>query len=442
MTAPLSVKQWIDTRRAATRMRADLCPWALNTEWVFTEDGLRHVSGGFFSIVGATQHWPGSPQDGIDRPMILQPDPGLLGFVVAPAPDGLHWLLQAKNEPGTTGYVQVGPAVQATQANYRRLHGGAPTQFLGLFANPENPPIMDTLHSEQGTQFITKSNRNAVLLAPAMFPPDHPDWLWVHASELRRALAQDYLINTDARSVIATAPWRLISSGAGPFAPHTTPRPAALESFAAAAHASHRTSRADIAPFLAGLNSATGAATLTRKPLAQLSGWTITDTGISSSDPIADTEIQNFDIEATSREVASWRQPLLRPKQDCVCALVFQLIDGRLKVFLRYAAEPGFMGRIEFGPSWQTGAANPPWLTERMADLSRTPLLAIHQSDEGGRFMQSIARYSLHLLDSPAPADPTTGIWADIGELEALCTRPMTLTNEARSAVSLLLSLA
>ena len=449
MTLPASVLPWISSRRAATSMRVEIRPWSRNSEWTFADGVLRHVTGGFFSIAGATQHWPGTSMDGVDRPMILQPEPGLLGFVVAPAPDGFHWLLQAKSEPGTTNYVQIGPSVQATQANYRRLHGGAPTQFLGLFANPRNPPVMDTLQSEQGTQFITKSNRNAVLLAAERFAPNHPDWSWVHAGDLRHALAQDYLINTDARSVIVTAPWRLISSGRGPFAPHSTPASAAIANFTAAARESHANSRADITAILARLNAAAGpgAATLTRKPLAQLTGWRITDTGISSDDDDADTEVRNYGIWASDREVPHWHQPLLCPRDETACALVFRIIGGRLKLFLRHAAEPGYMGRIELGPSWQTGASNPPWLTERMPDLLRAPLLAISQSDEGGRFMHSVARYSLHLLDTPAPRANTSGAntsgeWVDLGQLEALCARPLTLTNEARSAVSLLLSLA
>jgi oxidase EvaA len=436
-----SVVSWLENRRAVSSMRVERLPWAQNPDWVFTEDALRHVSSGFFSIAGATQHWPGAPLDGADRPMIDQPDPGLLGFIAAPAPDGLNWLLQAKNEPGTIGAVQVGPTVQATQANYRQLHGGAPTQFLGRFADPQNPPLIDTLQSEQGTQFIGKANRNAVVLAAAPFVSPHPDWAWFATSYLRDALASDYAINTDARSVIVSAPWRLLASPEGLFSADA--RSPALSDFVAAARASHSASHADIAGILARLNDArrTQAATLMRKPLSALAGWRITDDGIVSADASADMEIVNYAIWATGREVTHWRQPLLCPRETSSCGLVFHEMDGRLKVFLRYAAEPGFLGRVELGTSWQSNTPSPAWITERIADLERAPLLAIHQSDEGGRFMRSIARYSLHMLDTPPPAGITGGDWVDIGELEALCARPMTLTNEARSAVSLLLSL-
>jgi hypothetical protein len=56
--------------------------------------------------------------------------------------------------------------------------------------------------------------------------------------------------------------------------------------------------------------------------------------------------------------------------------------------------------------------------------------------------MHAIMRYSLHYIDDVTIEFAEGGEWVNIAELEALCSTPGTLTNEARSLVSLLLGLA
>jgi hypothetical protein len=76
-------------------------------------------------------------------------------------------------------------------------------------------------------------------------------------------------------------------------------------------------------------------------------------------------------------------------------------------------------------------------------DPSLEPILSVRQSDEGGRFMRSIMRYEVVLIDeSKAALLGKRVTWVSLGELEWLCQMPAATTNEARSAVSVLLSLA
>ena len=73
--------------------------------------------------------------------------------------------------------------------------------------------------------------------------------------------------------------------------------------------------------------------------------------------------------------------------------------------------------------------------------------MRVLQSDEGGRFLNSVADY--RIIELPEPADDTgrdstgaDGIWLSLSEVEALARLPATFTNEARSVVSLLLTQA
>ena len=62
------------------------------------------------------------------------------------------------------------------------------------------------------------------------------------------------------------------------------------------------------------------------------------------------------------------------------------------------------------------------------------------QSDEGGRFLRSISRYSVDLLDASVQVPEIDGcVWMPLSTVHAVLQQQGVFTNEARSALSLLL---
>jgi hypothetical protein len=66
--------------------------------------------------------------------------------------------------------------------------------------------------------------------------------------------------------------------------------------------------------------------------------------------------------------------------------------------------------------------------------------MRVVQSDEGGRFLESVVEYRIMEEDPEGPFVAHHGAWLNLAEIEALARLPGTFTNEARSAISLLLS--
>ena len=68
------------------------------------------------------------------------------------------------------------------------------------------------------------------------------------------------------------------------------------------------------------------------------------------------------------------------------------------------------------------------------------PLMRVRQLDEGGRSIDSIATYSLLevMPDQQVPQSPED-CWVSLGQIYRLLKIPGALTNEARSALSLVL---
>ena len=86
---------------------------------------LRHSSGRFFSIEGLDVVAEDSPVSHWQQPIIVQPETGILGLLATEVDDVLHFLLQAKAEPGNRNGVQLSPTVQATRSNYTGVHRGS-----------------------------------------------------------------------------------------------------------------------------------------------------------------------------------------------------------------------------------------------------------------------------------------------------------------------------
>lgn len=105
----------------------EIC-WLDSGQWVLQNGGLRHRTGGFFSVVNAQARFGGRVT--LRQPLIHQPEIGILGFLAQHREGGMDLLVQAKPEPGNVGLVQLAPSVQATRSNYLRLHQGKPTPWL------------------------------------------------------------------------------------------------------------------------------------------------------------------------------------------------------------------------------------------------------------------------------------------------------------------------
>lgn len=436
------ITDWLAARRSVLTGTATPIPLAESREWAMVDGAMRHRTGGFFSLAGVQAEAPGQAFDGRVFPLIDQPEIGLLAFLTAPGADGCDWLLQAKSEPGTTGWVQVGPTVQATRSNYGRKHGGRPTLFLEHFLDPATGQARGLLHSEQGSRFLNKFNCNAVVGLPARCPEPEENWRWFPAAEVRRALGQDFAINTDSRSVIASHNWANLRAGAPLFtgASHAGPELADLRAVLAASHAAP--GREGCAIALERLEAARAATRLAlrRVPLDRVPGWH--NDGRVDALPGAGG-VALFRITAPQREVEAWDQPFMTSDESHRCGFVLAEMDGVARLGFRLSVEPGFAQKVQFGPSFQTDGTTPAVLEEVVLAGAHPPALAVRQSDEGGRFLRVEMVYELHdLRGSGADLAPAGLVWLTLAEAEWLCRQTGALTNEARSALSVLLSLA
>ena len=199
----VDVLKWISRRNREVQVEIEPIKLSEMRDWYLDEatGRIRHVTGKFFSIDGIKVHVDNGAVREWQQPIINQPEIGFLGCIVKEINGILHFLIQAKIEPGNVNCVQLSPTLQATKSNYTQVHKGKRPAFLEYF-NGEKPHrvLIDQLQSEQGARFLHKRNRN-IIVEIEEDVPEHPDFVWLTLGQIKALLYHDNIINMDLRTV-------------------------------------------------------------------------------------------------------------------------------------------------------------------------------------------------------------------------------------------------
>lgn len=445
------IDRWLDSERARSQMRINLVPFARLADWNLTADGrLAHASGRFFSIDGISVRTDWGLVAEWDQPIINQPEIGFLGIVAREFGGVLHFLMQAKIEPGNLNTVQLSPTLQATKSNYTRVHGGASPAYLDIFVNAApDEMLLDQLQSEQGARFLAKRNRN-IIIEPHAAVEAGDTFRWLTLGQIKRLLRQPNAVNMDTRTVISGISYGEYDDRAeyyfGLFAELFPPKSASafamLRSFLHSGKTLHTTD--EILSWVTHLR-ARYELRLTKKPLTELRHWTVGENDIHH-------ESQRFfrvvgaEVDIAGREVRRWSQPLIESAQEGLLAFVIKPIDGVYHFLVQAKLEPGNFDIIEFAPTVQCLTGNyreappdlrPPYLDYVLAAKPEQILFDVMQSEEGGRFYREQNRNLLVLADDEFPLDCSENYhWMTLNQIKQFIRFNNYLNMQARSLIS------
>ena len=209
------VLNWINEKNNETKYNINQIPLDKLKLWNFDNisGNIIHESGSFFSIEGieVTTNW-GKIQSW-QQPIINQPEIGFLGILTKKINGILHFLLQAKIEPGNINIVQLSPTLQATKSNYTKAHKGNAPLFLEYFNGSKKVEILlDQLQSEQGARFLKKRNRNIIIQIDEDI--DVPDnFVWLTLGQIKGLIQHNNIVNMDTRTVISGIPYGTKDAG-------------------------------------------------------------------------------------------------------------------------------------------------------------------------------------------------------------------------------------
>jgi oxidase EvaA len=451
-----AARSWLADRAKATVLNVEPIPFAALAEWAFDDatGDLAHRSGKFFAIRGIRIAHDAAPVPKWEQPIIDQPEIGILGIITREIDGRLYFLMQAKAEPGNILPVQLTTTVQATRSNYTQVHRGIRPKYIEYFLERGKANVLvDQLQFEQGAAFLRKRNRNMVVEVAAELPVED-DHQWFTLGQIKRLLTVPNLVSMDARTVLSCIPLAERGSCAGgpsDLVDGARDERAAIGDFPLAVLDSmierQRARHSDdaVVGWLSELKSRCQLS-IERVGLRELARWRRGESEIAH-DGGRYFQVMAVRVEANTREVRRWDQPLVRAVERGLIALIVKRIDGTLHALIQGKVEPGNLDAVLVGPTVQFGlgserltdrASWPPFVDVILNAPPRSVRYSAVQSEEGGRFYHMENDYRIVEIESDELDDvPEDYFWITLRQLNDLL-RYGFVNVEARSLAACL----
>jgi len=440
----LFVDDWILGARRNASLGTMIVPLKTVDGWSRDKSSgnISHKSGRFFSVIGVRiRHRIDREELVWDQPIIEQPETGILGILAKQINKVLHFCLQAKEEPGNIGDIQLSPTVQATYSNYTGAHGGARPLFLELFTGSDQSRNMFArLQTEDGGRFLYKSNRNMITVVENDFPQELPDgFIWLTLRQIVRLMKQDNLVNACTRSILSS----LVSAS------EWGQKHAEMNEDHQQKSRIHE--QADgIRATLQWLDDRRAANHMLteRIGLNDLQEWNIDDKGFFSHREKRFFRIVGLRISAGKREVRSWSQPIIENLAAGIIGLLIRNGTHGIELLMQSKAEVGNRSTVQLGPTVQFTQGNyegsrklkKPFLYDEFLEPARYRLVhESRQTEEGARFYREYHLHRILLMpDSEILETPADYHWLPLDQVMFLIHLGEQVNSCARSILSCL----
>lgn len=420
--------------------------------WSYRDDRIRHDSGKFFSIDGIRINTNYRNVREWDQPIINQPEIGFLGFIVKKFNGVMHFLLQAKIEPGNLNVVQLSPTLQATRSNYTRVHGGKSPTYLEFFNGEKDVTVLvDQLQSEQGARFLHKRNRNIIVEVDEHEELDvKTGFIWASLGQIKELLRYPNVVNMDSRTVISCIKF-------GSYSEHSlklldvVKNMAGIDSskpdsfmYSVLSADNHLHDLQDIIQWITSLKFKYE---LNVKPIgiSEMNHWIYDGNTIHHEDGKY-FDVMGCRVEIGNREVVSWDQPMVRSAQEGLMGFIVKKIDGIYHFLVQAKLESGNFDVVEMAPTVQCLTGNYrkgkneytiPYLEQVLNAPEDKIWYSSYQSEEGGRFFQE---QNLNIIvevgdEFPIKVDENY-CWMTLNQMLSFVTYNNYLNIAARSLLS------
>ena len=379
----------------------------------------------------------------VDQPIIRQEEIGFLGIICRQIGGVMHFLMQAKIEPGNVNCIQVSPTIQATKSNFTQKHGGRKPAYLDYFVNAGRYEIVvDQIQSEQSSRFYKKRNRNIIIRVEEDIPvlPSH---CWMTLGQIKALMRQDNLVNMDTRTVLSCLPFvKMYLSGDS--AAELMERFHDKELFRSAFVERGENPLPAVYQYINN-KKMFSVSEPEFIPLREMRDWQMRDGELVCSHPYP-FRVIFCDIAIEGREVRRWTQPLIAANGSATMGLICCEDGGVLKFLVRAAAEVGCFDGVELGPTVQRecvdagngcGPVEAYFLDKLRAGEG---VMFDHMlSEEGGRFYHEQNRnVLLRVRRDELPALPAGYFLLDHRTLNELVQVNNTLNIQLRNLLALL----
>lgn len=370
-------------------------------DWTDKNDKISHSTGKFFSIQGirVSTNYGLVPQ--WDQPIINQPEIGFLGFIVQRKQNVLHFLPQAKIEPGNLNVIQLSPTLQATRSNYTRVHKGRSPLYLEYFTGEKKVEILvDQLQSEQGARFYQKRNRNIIVEVDENEElPVYENFVWASLGQIKELLTYPNVVNMDTRTVISCIQYGNYSEKdlqlLSVFRLDTNLGHSDSFLYSVLSSDNHYNTMNSIIRWLTSLKFKYEL-NVDKIGLSEMNNWIYDGNVIEHKDKKYFSVI-GVDVSIGNREVTHWDQPMVKAAQEGIMGFLVKKINGIYHFLVQAKLECGNFDIVELAPTVQCLTGNYrngqneysiPYIDNFLNADIKDIWYQAYQSEEGGRFFK------------------------------------------------------
>lgn len=446
------ILSWMKKLNSEVASQIDRVPLSKLKGWSLQEDHFVHNSGKFFSIDGIRIHTNYHDVPTWDQPIINQPEIGFLGFIVKKFNGILHFLIQAKIEPGNLNVVQLSPTLQATRSNYMRVHGGKSPLYLEYFTGEKKVNVLvDQLQSEQGARFLHKRNRNIIVEVPENEEIERKEgFIWVTLGQIKELLHYPNVVNMDTRTVISCINF-------GNYSEHSLKLIGALQAlnsnirtkpesylYSVLSQDNHLHELQDIIRWMTSLKFKYELK-VDNIGLSKMNHW-IYDGNTIHHEKNKYFDVIGVNVKIGNREVTSWDQPMVRSAQQGLMGFIVKKINGIYHFLVQAKLEAGNFDIIEMAPTVQCLTGNYrkgqneytiPYLEQVLNAPKSNIWYAAYQSEEGGRFYKEQNLNTIVEVGDDFPIEVEENYcWMTLNQMLSFVSYNNYLNIAARSLIS------
>ena len=335
--------------------------------WFISNKVIYHKTWKFFQIIGI-RVFSNLNKKTWDQPIMVQNESGILGIIRKKFDHEHKYLLQAKLEPGNINKLQLSPTVQATESNYKRVHGGKKTLFLNYFINKKF--LVKSKQSEQGLRYLNKFNTNYMVETrkkinlPKKFK-------WFSKKELCYLIKRKNLINMDTISVFSCSIKKEVNE-------NLINSNEKLNKWFLKLNKKYKISYKKI-------------------DIKKINNWKIKKKSFSNFKK-KHFSIIGLNIKSNCREVDSWDQPIIAGKKLGFAGFITKNFNGTTHYLCRFILKPGLKGgKISCSANFSDikdfkKNLNIPTYEKKIINYFFRKKKCLYNnihSDEGGRFFQT-----------------------------------------------------
>jgi oxidase EvaA len=198
-----AIISWYTEMKTRYTLEVERIPLRQIARWTHSDFEIAHETGRFFSVIAVSVEAGNREVLNWTQPLLKSTYLGLIGFLTQKRNGMLHFLVQAKVEPGNLDVVDMAPTVSCSDAEVV-AQGPSQPPFLERFLNASPRQVRySTIQSEEGGRFYHFQNRYMVVELDKSATLDIPEnYIWMTLGQMIDFVQHGYF-NIEARSLLA-----------------------------------------------------------------------------------------------------------------------------------------------------------------------------------------------------------------------------------------------